>query len=118
MRDNIVAIAAAQARSLGERERASGGDEHDVIVAVMRAALGNFLAPTEDEAFAAGVAASMEVYPERRDTILAEARSIGDRAKILNALASGVPVDLERATVAPMPDDALGLIALFEEARR
>lgn len=116
IRENIVAIASTGAQhevegKLGELS------EREAMVALFKAALDNFLAPTEDEAFMAGTSAIIGLFPDRREVVLAEAKSIGDRAKILNALMSGVPVDMDRAEIAEAPEDAVGLIKLFGEAK-
>ncbi len=117
IRENIVAIASTAARHEVEG-RLGELSEREAMVAAFGAALGNFLAPTEDEAFMAGTSAIIHLFPERRAVVLAEAKNIGDRSKVLNALMSGVPVDMERVVIAEVPEDAVGLIELFNEAKR
>lgn len=102
IREQVVAIATQVGRSAGELRVSEGDPEREVALAAMRAAKDCWLAPTEDEAFIAGVAALTEVLPGRRDLILAEARAIGDRTMILGALSEGVPVD---ATVRWLGDE-------------
>jgi hypothetical protein len=116
MRNNIAAITAAEIRSTGAAAVARGDSEREVALALMRAARQGFMAPTEDEAFLASVSALAEALPDRKDTIMAEARTIGDRSKILNALVNGVPVDFDSVQIAEPPEDALGLVTLWHES--
>lgn len=89
-----------------------------VAVAAMRAARANWTAPSEDEAFVAALGALEGAYPDL--PILAEARAIGDRSKVLAALVDGVPVDMEAALarIAPFPDAPLDLLGLWERSAR
>jgi hypothetical protein len=111
----LVAITATEARSEGERLQGQGLEIREVALGVMRKARAGFMAPDENTAFLAAVSAIVQLYPERRETLMDEARAIGDRTKMLNALMQGVPVDFERFDPAPVPDDALGLIELWRE---
>ena len=116
IRENIVAIASSGARSTLESKVGIDPDR-EVMTAAFVEALDNFLAPTEDEAFMAGTSAIIHLFPDRQEVVLAEAKAIGDRSKVLNALLSGVPVDMDRVEIPEVPDDAVGLIDLFTEAK-
>lgn len=117
MRDNIVAITSVEAESAARRALKAGGSERDAALAAMEAAREGWLAPSEDEAFMASLSGLIKALPERKDTLLAEAKAIGDRNKMLQALMNGVPVDMEAWAPADFPDDAFGLLALWHGGR-
>ena len=117
MREHIVAIAAAVARGDAQALLESGATQREVALAVMSRTLGCFMAPDENEAFAAAVAVLWELYPDDA-ALRQETTAIGERTRVLGAIVAGVPVALDEVALTPMPDPALGLLALFEEARR
>jgi hypothetical protein len=113
-RENVIAITSAEARLTGEKAIENGEDKKEVARQVFKAAKAGMFAPSDDEAFAAGVAILWELYPDD-ENLRQETRAIGDRAKMLNALVSGVPVDLEGWEPTPMPDDCIGLIEIWRD---
>lgn len=112
LRQQVVALVAHEAR--GECRALEGGTFDDVAVAVMRKARAHFMAPTEDEAFAASLGALLEAFPDV--PVLEEARAIGERSKLMAALTGGVPVDMDAVVLAPFPEPPLDLIGLWEQS--
>ena len=117
MREHIVAMAAATARPDARALLENGGTQRDVALEAMRGALGCWMGPDEDEAFTAAVVVLWELYPDDA-ALRQETTAIGERTRVLGAIVAGVPVALDEVVLTPMPDPALGLVALFEEARR
>lgn len=115
---NQAKIALASHDARGVVEKMAGDPFEDVAVAAMRAARGNFMAPTDEEAFVGAVGALIEGFPDL--PILAEATALGDRTKVMAALLSGVPVDTDAALegLAPFPDPPLNLVRLFDRSRQ
>lgn len=114
MRDTIVAIALTEARSKAEPVMRNGGTKRDVALTVMRATRENWMAPDEDEAFAAAVGALWALYPDDED-LRQETKAVGDANKMLGALANGIPIDFDAWEPTPMPDNKLGLVELWRE---
>ena len=115
MRETIVALAAAGARTEAQQLVNAGAGQREVALAVMRSTRGHFMAPSEGEAFAAAVAMLWELYPDDA-ALRQEVAAIGDRNKVMLALLSGVPVALDEVELTPFPAHQLGLLELFEES--
>ena len=117
MRKHVISIVSVSAQGTAQRLVDAGADRRDVAVAVMEDARQNWIAPTEDEAFVGAIAAMYKLYPDD-DRLRAEVRALSDRSKLGRSLLDGVPIDFERVDLAPMPDDALGLVALWQDSAR
>jgi hypothetical protein len=117
MNEAIMAVTSAEARSAGERAIANGAEKRDVALVVMQTAREGFMAPDEATAFAASIAALWELYPDD-EALRQETRAVGDRNKVLAALTNGVPVDMDAVELTPLPEDALGLLDVWNESRR
>lgn len=115
MRESIVAIVAAGARSDASVLLERGADRRDVADHVMRYAFDHFLAPEAVEAFAGACAALYELYPDDAE-LRQEVEAIGARNRVLLAIESGVPVDLSRVDLPVMPAEPIGLVNLMRSA--
>lgn len=111
-----IALATVDAETAGRRVKDTGASVHEVGVECMRTAIRNFMRPTEDEAFIAAAGALTELYPEKKEAILAEGKHLGDKSKLVQALIDGLPIDMSRVDVSPMPEDAIGLTEMYIEA--
>lgn len=116
MRENIVLLVSDKAQGIGESliEGDSFTREFRPVAEAMMAACRNsWLAPTEDEAFVAWVAALAGVFVDKKDTIIAEAKWLGDQARVLAALESGIALDMSSIGSSQPPDGAVGLVDIW-----
>lgn len=108
MNEVILRIAAAEAESA----IMALGDDADLESRFRAAAAStkhNWMAPDEDTAFRAAIAALYISAPEEdQPRILEEAEAL----KIISAMLSGIPVDLDAVK---MPENPIGLMKLWRE---
>lgn len=104
-----ISIAATKARQAAEKETTLEGR----IRAAMKATRQHWMATEEDDQFKAAVAAIYELSDEpTRSKILKEMEALRN----INALISGVPVDL---AALPEPDpEPIGLLNYWREVKR
>lgn len=86
----------------------------NIARACFKAARNNFMAPDDNEAFAAGIAAMWELFPDD-DALRQETKAIGDRNKVMLALESGVAVDMEAQHFEDFPENSIGLLKIYRE---
>lgn len=113
MNQTKVAIASHEAETAARRAIEGDGADEDVVRAAFEAARSNWLAPDDGEALAAGIAALVAVWPERKAAILQEAAAIGSFNKLMLAIENGIPVDFEAWEPEPMPENPLGLLQVY-----
>lgn len=116
VRNTIVHLVVASCRPAGERAVSNGDSERDVALEVMRDARANWMCPTEDESFMASVAALIAIYPERRDVLMQEARALGDRNKMMQAILNGIPVDMGAWEPEDFAEGGFGLVGLWNDS--
>lgn len=118
MNQNKIAIAATEAKAKGQHLVEVGiAPDRSVMMQVMKAARASFMAPTEDEAFVASIAAIVEIFPKLKEVVMEESRRLGELNSLMSALVAGVPVDLDALAMPELPEGAIGLMKLWEESK-
>ncbi len=109
MSGNIAALVTMEAKTAVDR--CGSDDLAERFAAACKVAQGHWMAPSEDDGFLGAVGALYELADEdERTRILAECESI----KVMNAMLSGVPVDLDAIEAL---EDPIGLMKIWRDVR-
>jgi len=109
----VVAMVATEAREAIDTLLAGKPESgfKDKMLAAVKVAQANFMAPSNDEQFKGVVTA---LYERSDEEMKARIKADLEALKILNAMLSGVPVDL---STIKHPENPLGLMGMFHECR-